>query len=229
MDLNHLAYFRRMALDLLMPPRCLGCGREGLYICSDCSNRLATIKPPVCPRCVLPIGGGRRCDCHYWKALDGLDSVFSYQGVIRQAIIQLKYHNLRDIAPVLARYLQKLLAAKSCRVDCIVPVPLHKKRLRQRGYNQSELLARSLGELAGIEVGTGLERVVNTSSQVSAKTTALRRRNVDSAFSCRQYLGKKIMLVDDVATTGATLDACAQALKKAGAETVTGLTLAREI
>jgi len=231
MMLTHLEKFHRMALDLLFPARCLNCGREKGYICPDCLGTLEQLKPPVCPVCNLPVTNERRCDCRYFRSLDGLISAFVYRGTIRQAILELKYHNLRAIAPLLGSLLWDCLSARPAIPDILAAVPLHKKRLRRRGYNQSQLLVDQLSLLSGIPSAQSLVKIHNTPSQVEAQNTRVRRANVEGAFlvAGSDYLGKKVLIVDDVATTGATLDSCAAALKEAGAVTVRGLTLAREI
>ncbi len=116
--------------------------------------------------------------------------------------------------------------------EVLVPVPLHRKRLRQRGYNQSGLLCRELGKLAGLPVVAGcLVRQRHTPPQTETATASQRRANVATAFICRdsRLRNKQVMLIDDVATSGATLDACATAVKASGAGSVWGLTLAREV
>lgn len=114
----------------------------------------------------------------------------------------------------------------------LVPVPLHNKRMRERGYNQSALLARELGKLAGLPVADScLVRTRLTPPQAKTANVTERRHNVDKAFACRtgEMLDKQVILIDDVSTSGSTLGACAAALKEAGAKSVWGLTLAREI
>ncbi len=116
--------------------------------------------------------------------------------------------------------------------DVVVPVPLHPKRLRDRAYNQSALLARRLGQNAGLPVVEGcLVRVKATPPQARTAAVAERRRNMAGAFACRdgRLKDRQVLLIDDVATSGATLDAAAAALKASGAETVWGLSVAREI
>jgi ComF family protein len=151
--------------------------------------------------------------------------------VIRQTIHELKYHNLRAIASHLAVLLLAYLQTTPVSGEILVPVPLHVKRLRYRGYNQSSLIARNLGRLANLPVVDNcLSRVKDTPSQARTKSVNERHRNVVNAFSCKQdsIKGARILLVDDVCTSGATLEACAIALKAAGASSVWGLTLARE-
>ena len=231
--LPRLARLRRTALDLLFPRWCLGCGREGSLICPACRRRLPELKSPICPRCGTPQPGGILCPAcvsHQHK-IDGIRSPFRFEAVIRQAIHQLKYKNLRSIAEPLARLLSDYLTAYPVPGEVLVPVPLHRKRLRERGYNQSELLSKELGKLVKLSVMADcIIRQRHTPPQIRAASASERRSNVADAFTCRNNLrNKKIILIDDVATSGATLDACAAALKDVGASSVWGLTLAREV
>ena len=151
---------------------------------------------------------------------------------MRQAIHQLKYHNLKAISSCLAELLADYLQLSPLPGEAIVPVPLHPRRLRERGYNQSGLLAVELGRLTNLPVTEdSLIRVKEGRPQVRAANAKERRRNVANAFICRdeKVSGKQIILVDDVCTSGATLESCASALKSKGAIMVWGLTLAREI
>jgi ComF family protein len=152
--------------------------------------------------------------------------------VVRQAVHYLKYRSLKALAPSLAQLLKGYLDTAPLPGEVLVPVPLHPRRLRERGYNQSGLLARELGKLTGLRVVEGsLHRLRNTPPQARATSVAVRRSNVAGAFASgdHQLQQKQVLLIDDVCTTGATLDACAVALKTAGATSVWGLTLAREI
>jgi len=145
---------------------------------------------------------------------------------------RLKYANLRAIAAPLAELMMRYLENETMRADLLVPVPLHPKRLRERGYNQSALLAGNLGRLVGVPVDeTALAREKYILPQARTGSVEERRANVAGAFMCRgnQVNGKKVMVIDDVSTSGATLNACASALKAAGAPEVWGLTLAKEI
>jgi ComF family protein len=152
---------------------------------------------------------------------------------VRQAVVLFKYHNLRALAPTLARLLQDYLHSHPLPFEAVVPVPLHPRRQRQRGYNQAGLLARELGRLMGVPVAEGILKKVRATPphQARARRREERRANVTRAFSCQErgFEGRNLLLVDDVCTTGATLDACAQVLKGAGAIAVFGLTLAREV
>ena len=223
-----------MALDLLFPQWCVGCGKEGEFICSSCRRSLPRIIPPLCPMCGRPQTSRILCPgCVGWQTdIDGIRSPFRFETVIRQAIHQLKYRNLRALAQPLARLMRDYLISNPISGELLVPVPLHPKRLRERGYNQGSLLAHELGKLIGLPVvDNGLIRQRFTSSQARAATVAERKRNVTGAFSCRDETlrDKQVLLIDDVATSGATLGACAMVLKEAGAASVWGLVLAREI
>ncbi len=219
-------------LDLFFPRFCVGCGREGEFICPSCQKELARLTPPICPRCGLPKEGEACADCLNLKAIDGIRSPFKFEGVIREAIYQLKYGGVRALASPLGSLLYQFLLQNPLPVDILVPVPLHRKRLRERGYNQSSLLAKELGKLSNLKVVEGfLVRHRHTPPQAKTISAAERRNNVADAFTCvgGRLLGKRVLLIDDVATSGATLDFCAQALKEGGASSVWGLTLAREI
>jgi len=232
--LPQLTKFKRIALDLLFPQWCVGCGREGDFVCSSCYLSLPRIMPPICPRCGKPQPSGILCpSCVGWQAdIDGIRSPFQFDGVMHQAIYQLKYGNIRALAAPLARMLQEYLTANPVPGETLVPVPLHRKRLRERGYNQSGLLAKELSKLTNLPlVDDHLIRQRHTPPQAKTPTVDERRSNVTDAFTCRdqRLRDKQVLLIDDVSTSGATLNACAAALKAAGAASVWGLVLAREI
>ena len=153
------------------------------------------------------------------------------EGLTQDAVYNLKYRNLRALAPELAGILSQYLQTHPLPGDSLVPVPLHPRRLRRRGYNQALLLVRELGKLSGLAVNDGLlKRIKDSPPQVEATSLEQRRLNVADSFDCRgDAAGAKIILIDDVATTGSTLSACAEALKRAGASSVWGLTLARQV
>ena len=220
-------------LDLLLPLRCLGCGREGDLICPSCRQSLPSIRLPLCQRCGATVSEGNLCrSCiNYPLTIDGIRSVFLFQSTVRQAILQLKYRHLKTIATPLSELLAEYLGSHPLKGEVIIPVPLHPKRLRERGYNQASLLAKELSRLVGLPVVEDtLIRVRDALPQARTRSAIERRRNVQDAFVCHQGLeGKQILLIDDVCTTGATLDACATALKAAGASSVWGLTIAREM
>jgi len=232
--LPQVAKLKGIALDLLFPQHCVGCGKEGEFLCYSCRQSLPRITPPLCPRCGRPQPSGILCpSCVSWSAkIDGIRSPFRFDGTMREAIHQLKYRNLRVLAVPLAKLLQDYLITDPMPAEVLVPVPLHQKRLRERGYNQSSLLARQLGKLANLPIADDcLIRQRHAPPQARTATVEERRSNVTDAFACRDHRlrDKQVLLIDDVSTSGATLDACAAALKAGGATSVWGLVMAREI
>ena len=221
-------------LDCLFPRLCVRCGRPGAFICVSCERTLVRIEPPVCPVCGRPQSSSVLCPscAAHTPPITGIRSVFRLEGAIRQAIHELKYNNLRALAPLLAGYLAEGFSSMEFAPDTITPVPLHKARERRRGYNQSRLLAEALSRRTDLPIDTGMvSRVRNTDSQVQSRDAQTRSLNVSGAFACEDVnlKGRNILLVDDVCTTGATLLSCAEALRHAGALHVWGLTVAREI
>lgn len=232
--LPQVARLGGIALNLLFPQWCVGCGKKGVCICHSCRRSLPRIMPPLCPRCGKPQSSGILCsNCVSWQAeIDGIRSPFRFDGVMRQAIHQLKYRNLRTLAAPLARLLNDYVITSPVPGEVLVPVPLHRKRLRERGYNQSSLLTRELGKLTSLPVVDDcLIRQRHAPPQTRTSTVDERQSNVADAFACgdQRLRDKQVLLIDDVSTSGATLDACAVALKAAGATSVWGLVLAREI
>lgn len=165
-------------------------------------------------------------------AIDAIRAPFLMEGAIRYAVHRLKYGNLRAIAPLLGRLLADYMSSEELSGDALLPVPLHPRRERRRGYNQAKLLAREAGKMLDISVDSRvLLRVGDAPPQARSQSSIDRKANVRDSFSCpnpSQVEGRVLILVDDVCTTGATLDACAIALKEAGAARVYGVTLARE-
>jgi len=232
--LPYLSRLAELTIDSFFPRRCVGCGKVGDFLCPDCRRNLPKLLPPYCPKCGRPQASAIVC-AGCWQShtqIDGIRSAFRFDEVMRQAIHQLKYHNLKAISSCLAELLADYLQLSPLPGEAIVPVPLHPRRLRERGYNQSGLLAVELGRLTNLPVTEdSLIRVKEGRPQVRAANAKERRRNVANAFICRdeKVSGKQIILVDDVCTSGATLESCASALKSKGAIMVWGLTLAREI
>jgi len=190
--------------------------------------------PPLCLKCGRPQASGILCPaCVNWDAsIDGIRSPFRFEGVIQKVIYQMKYRNLRTMIIPLTRLFNDYLGKNPLTGDVLVPVPLHRKRLRERGYNQSGLLVKELARYIDLPtVDDCLIRRRYALPQARTSTVEERKNNVAGAFGCRgdRLKGKQVILVDDVATSGATLDACAGALKDAGAASVWGLVLAREI
>jgi len=212
----------------------VGCGKVGQFFCAQCLGKLPRLLAPFCPKCGKPQASGIVClDCQRRQSrIDGIRSPFRFEGPIREAVYQLKYRHLRAISPCLAELLTDYLRLNPLPAEVVVPVPLHPRRLRERGYNQSGLLAKELGRRIDLPVIEDcLIRVKQAQPQVRAVNVEERRGNVADAFLCRdrRVTGRQVILIDDVCTSGATLESCAVALKSNGASSVWGLTLAREI
>ena len=221
--------------DLIFPPTCVGCRRPGHLLCPSCAQRVEPVPATVCARCgriqarATPVC--QLCE-EEEPLLERVGAAALHRTPLREAIHELKYGGQPALAEPLARYLVAAFAGPawrmaSGRLDAVVPVPLHQERRRERGYNQSELLARHFCAAAGIPLQPDwLQRARITRPQVGLNAQE-RRANVDDAFQASQQArGHTLLLVDDVYTTGATLRACAMAALDAGAHAVYGLTLA---
>jgi ComF family protein len=219
------------ALDLLFPPRCVGCSKTGSWFCTDCLASVKPILPPFCSRCGRRTQGASVCaSCRSTPVvLDGIRSVACHEGALREAIHHFKYHNRRELVEPLGQLLSDYWREADLAADLVIPVPLHKSRQEERGYNQSALLARALTRHAGLVLdGTDLVRTRATPPQVGLDAKE-RRANVHEAFAWTggSLRGLVVLLIDDVCTTGATLQACAAAVRRGGAAGVWALTLAR--
>lgn len=221
--------------NLLYPPYCVNCKAADSWLCEDCRQKIPFIVPPVCTRCGTPTPSGLPAECEQCRRnplqhIDAIRSAAYFEdNPMRPAIHFLKYRNHKAVAAVLGQILANTCNRYQLAADVIMPVPLHPSRLRERGYNQSELLAKTMGRLLDLPVNTTiLHRLKKTKSQMKL-AAAERRQNVAGAFGCRskQYTGQIVLLIDDVCTTGSTLDACAWALKQSGVARVWGVTLAK--
>jgi ComF family protein len=220
------------ALDLVFPPRCLACGKEPALLCGACVELLVPAGGPRCDRCWRP--GVEVSPCSHCRldppAFDGLRSSFVYDGVARHLVHALKYRGMTAAAVPMAALMARTARVSSFEPDAVVPVPLTGWRKRTRGYNQAESLARALGRELGVLVQPDLLRRTRQSPpQARAASSEERLRNVAGAFrALPRARGLHVLLIDDVTTTGATLGACAVALRGAGAVSVRALTFARE-
>jgi competence protein ComFC len=219
-----------MLLEFLFPRRCLGCGQWGHYFCQNCVKKIKLIERPICPVCGRPaIGGKTHPYCQTKYSLDGLHAFFVYEGLIKKAIGQLKYKFISDLAEeLIALVLQQSFSFEA---KILLPLPLHPRRQRWRGFNQAELLGRLLAERFHWQAQSDiLERYRYTQPQVKLRSKE-RKKNIQGAFRIKP-LAKinqrlKVILFDDVWTTGSTLREAGQVLKRAGVKEVWGLTLAR--
>lgn len=219
--------------DLVYPGRCVHCNKIGSYFCRSCQSQTVAVGDAICIRCGQPTT--IRCTCHFCKQtppnpLRAMRGVVFYGGSIASAIQALKYEERKQLAAPLASYLISYLEEHPITFDALVPVPLHPDRLAERGYNQSDLLAEHTGEARDIPVRTDLiVRTRDTQPQVDLRRNE-RQENVRQAFEpvqAQPLQGETILLIDDVCTTGATLIACAEALRRAGAGDIWALTVAR--
>ena len=229
-------------LDMLYPRSCIGCGvvspEAFRHICWDCWSDASHVEPPFCNLCGDPVAGAIDHDficyaCSAEKpAFDGARSVARYDGVVGEALRQLKYGKALWLAPDMSVLLTHCLNAEypTQKFDLIVPVPLHHVRRRARGFNQSAVLAYELGRRIKCPSRPGVLRRIRPTTTQTNLTAPQRLSNVRNAFISRRakwLAGRRVLLVDDVMTTGATVNACAKALKKGGAASVHVITVAR--
>ncbi|HEX3487302.1 MAG TPA: ComF family protein [Micropepsaceae bacterium] len=233
-----------VALDALFPPLCMVCRTRQLEphsLCASCWSAISFIEEPFCAACGIPFdidpGGETLCGpCHATpRAFDRARSLLRYDDASKALILSFKHGDRLESAPAFARWLERSGRSLLAETDLIVPVPLHRWRLWRRRYNQAAILAEGLARLsARPHDPLVLERKRPTPSQGQMPSAKARRRNVLGAFrvpptKAAAVKGRAILLVDDVFTTGATLDACARALKRAGAARVDALTMARVV
>jgi ComF family protein len=217
-------------LDLIVPPRCAGCGRRDTWLCPSCRAELPRLPDRSCRVCAAPVAGAvHRCaECYRDPPpVARVHAALRHDGVARQLVLGLKYRRGKHLVQPLVDLIAPITPDD---VDVLVPVPLHERRLRERGFNQSELLAVELARRTARPVaGDALARVRETSSQAGL-SPGERVENVRGAFAASARLdGRSVLLVDDVCTTGATLYACARALKRSGAATVQAVVATRAV
>jgi ComF family protein len=226
--LYHLAW---AGLDWLYPPLCGGCGKSGSRWCEECQNATKTVPESVCQYCgqIISVPGVCAACQVFPPYYSKMRAWGVFEGRVRNAVHRLKYERDLALGEVFARYLMALLHDLAWRVDLVAPVPIGKARLAERGYNQTALLALPLALGSGLKYRPrAIVKSRNTRSQVGL-TSAERRENVSDAFKADPAIVKdrNVLVIDDVATSGATMNACAKALKQAGAKVVYGLVLAR--
>ena len=231
-------------IDLLFPPLCMACRKQVTdpgALCSQCWQEIQFLDGPMCDCCGLPFeldpGSDSRCAACLASPpdFDKARAIMRYNEKSRGPILALKHADRLDLAPTFARWLERSGRSLMAESDVILPVPLHPLRLWMRRYNQSAELARALGRLTGKPINVAaLTRHRRTPSQGMMPSAKARHRNMQGAFrvSVRHksaIAGRNTVLVDDVLTTGATVNACARALKRAGAAKVFVLVLARVV
>lgn len=229
-------------LDLLYPRNCVQCGAPSpepmKHICWDCLADTPKIEPPFCQLCGDPVAGDIQHDYTCFScareqpAFERARSAFRYEGVVGEAIKALKYHYSLWVTEDLVGMLLACLEAEYPQqpFDVVTSVPLHPSRRRERGFNQSALLGGALARRLRLPFQEGLLRRIRPSVSQTGLTASQRAANVCGAFRLglfRRPAGQRILLIDDVMTTGATVNACSKALKKGGAASVHALTVAR--
>lgn len=235
----HLQHMARGALDTLLPPRCYGCGApvtDQGRLCAGCWSGLTFLTPPCCACCGYPFeyapGGDSLCAACMARqpAYDIARSALVYNDASRQLVLAFKHGDRTHLATPLAGLMALAGGELLNHADLILPVPLHPGRLFRRRFNQAALLARNLAQQSGKDWSpTRLLRHRATVTQ-GGQSRRGRRRNVAGAFTVRGRLETlSVLLVDDVMTTGATAEACARCLRRAGARHIAVLTLARVV
>ena len=215
-------------LELLLPQRCLACGRGGALVCRDCVEALPRIAPPLCERCGRPTSWPvRRCsECSGRRlAFATARAAVAYDARVRAIVAGWKEHGLRRLASLAAVVVAETVTRPA--VEVLTFVPPDRGRLLERGHHPAERLARELGRRWDIPTQVLLDRAGRAPRQRGA-TLVERRRNVRGAFTSKRS-PKRVCLVDDVYTSGATASAAATALRKAGADTVQVVTFARTL
>jgi len=224
-------------LDILFPPRCAGCHKSGYILCPSCTAQIRTLTPPFCQQCSTPLASDNTCQqCRYQPLrLNGLHAFGIYEEPLRACIHALKYDGNTRLAEPLGQLLAQAYLNYGLRADAITPVPLHSERQAQRGYNHASLLAKVCATQIRVPMYDDiLIRQRATPAQVGLAHWE-RLQNVAGAFLCtptfatRALRGRRIVVIDDVSTTGATLEACAAPLFAAGAREVWGLVLAKPL
>lgn len=224
-------------LDILFPRVCVSCGKEGQYICGDCETFLgeSSLICPVCSRSVLT--GERHDTCKTRYGLDGLVSVWEYEGITKKILGEIKYRGITDAAAEITEMAIKTILKDAPRfgpflffisgeID-IAFTPMYKKKERERGFNQAELFAGEMAKFIGRDTRGFLKKIKDTASQTGFDKEK-RAKNVKGSFAAvSDIAGRNVLLVDDIWTTGATLKECCECLKRAGARKVWGFTLAR--
>ncbi|MGC9048762.1 MAG: ComF family protein [Patescibacteria group bacterium] len=232
-----LKKIKNFILDLIFPIKCLNCGKEGNYLCPDCLKSIPLTDKFICPGCRRPSKNGATCqECQNKIYLDGLIFALDYKNhLVKKAIIKSKYNFIKNLIYSLAKPLTKLInnteLYKTLNPDLVIPIPLHKRRLLYRGFNQSEILAKILCQKFSWPLTNNiLKRIKSTRSQTNLSSQK-RWENIKDAFrvtDSKLIKNKNVVLIDDVFTTGATLEEAAKTLKKAGAKTVWAITLAKD-
>lgn len=222
----------RAVLDWIFPPHCAGCGKQGFVWCSDCQSEVQVIGKK-CPKCGLPQAGDELCaDCQQEMPIyQEMRSWALYQGSLKKALLGLKYKNNMPVGDALATQAAPTLDAQKWPIDLVIPIPLSRRRLGERGYNQAGLIAHPLALALGLPYAPkALTRWRDTHSQVGL-TGKQRCENMRGVFRAEgeRLRGRAILVIDDIATTGSTISSATEALLAGGASQVYAFTIARAL
>lgn len=232
--LNLSQAYKEAFLDIFFPKRCIVCGKYGLFLCSECSKTIKIFKTPTCYYCGKITKFCVSCSSCKNKNKSNLNGIYyaaSFkEGCVKEIVHYFKYNGISELSGLLSSIMAKRLENNLPKGNpVVVPVPLSLKRERKRGFNQSELIARKISEKLHLNGGTALAKIRDTSSQVQSQGKEIRSKNLRDSFICTDkelIENKTILLVDDIITTGSTLEECAITLKKAGAKKVYGAVIA---
>lgn len=228
---------KNAVLDLIFPKHCAGCQSEGVLLCDICKNGLyARMLTPTCPICSFRNGTGVVCKpCRKKTALSRLVAAFPYQEkTVRELLHIYKYNRAREAGPICAEFL--IAHARQWhmpfpRTAIIIPIPLHSARMRERGFNQSEEIGKLFAASFKLSYrGDILQRTKYVQSQVACADFRERRKNITGVFTAHktaEIQNKTIVLVDDITTSGSTMNEAARILKEAGAKSIWGVVIAR--
>lgn len=223
-------------LDFFFPKRCLGCGRVGAYICEVCEERIPFLEDQYCAICQKPsVGGFTHYRCQGLYKPDRLLSLLKYQYLGRKLVTALKYEKVTELRTIIGQQVVNFLdeSGVSLGESTVVSfVPAHPLKFLERGFNQSELIAREISRAKGLKLLPVLEKVLETPSQTTLSKKE-RKENIEGSFAVNskfseEVAGHDILLFDDVFTTGSTLLECSKVLKKGGARFIYLLTLAKD-
>ena len=232
----------RLALDIALPTMCVACREpvDGEGVCAECWSKLLFIAPPFCPRLGIPFIYDPGPELLSMEAIANppaysrARAAVRYDEVARTLVHALKYQDRTDLAPAMGRWMARAGQELLAEADILVPVPLHWRRGWSRRYNQSGALARVISRQSGVKLASKALRRIRATEQQIGKSRSQRASNVQGAFKVAidrsaDIWGRRVILVDDVLTTGATVDACARALLRAKAASVDVLVFARVV
>ena len=236
--MKYILILKNFFLDILFPCFCVNCQKQGTYLCQDCQALIEILEYQFCPVCGKRIIDQKTCkSCQRKTNLEGLYFAVDYQNpLVKKIIHQFKYQPfIKELAQPLADLIINHFLILNKDIDWtqfkLVPIPLDKKKIRWRGFNQSLEIAKHLSKSLKIPIlDNALNKIKTTIPQVKIDAFEKRKENMKGAFACQnpqKIKNQKILLIDDVFTTGATMEQGAQILKKAGAKEVWGVTIAR--